>query len=82
MVRDLLADTDVRYVWRHLPLPDVHPQAQLAAEASEAAADISGVSGTPTFFVNGQRHHGAFDLATLSGVVRTAREGLRVDGAG
>ena len=29
---------DVRYVWRHLPLNDVHPNAQLAAEASEAAA--------------------------------------------
>ena len=28
---------DVRYVWRHLPLTDVHPQAQLAAEAAEAA---------------------------------------------
>jgi Na+/H+ antiporter NhaA len=136
VVRSLLADTDVRYVWRHLPLPDVHPQAQLAAEAAEAAgaqgsfwemhdlllahqddlrltdlvryaeelgldverfhddlrrrrhetrvaqdvesADLSGVSGTPTFFVNGQRHHGAFDMATLSAVVRTARESLRV----
>ena len=29
---------DVRYVWRHLPLNDVHPSAQLAAEAAEAAA--------------------------------------------
>ena len=28
----------MRYVWRHLPLNDVHPNAQLAAEASEAAA--------------------------------------------
>jgi Na+/H+ antiporter NhaA len=136
VVRALLSDTDVRYVWRHLPLSDVHPQAQLAAEAAEAAgvqgafwemhdlllnhqdelrltdlmryadelgldverlhddlkrrrhesrvaadvesADISGVSGTPTFFVNGQRHYGAFDLATLSDAVRTARESLRV----
>jgi protein-disulfide isomerase len=25
-------------VWRHLPLNDVHPHAQLAAEAAEAAA--------------------------------------------
>jgi protein-disulfide isomerase len=31
-------EPDVRYVWRHLPLTDVHPNAQLAAEASEAAA--------------------------------------------
>jgi Na+/H+ antiporter NhaA len=131
VVRDLLADTDVRYVWRHLPLTDVHPQAQLAAEAAEAAAaqgafwemhdlllahqdelkvvdlvryagelgldrdrfhddlkrhqyaarvardvesaDLSGVSGTPTFFINGQRHYGAFDLDTLTAAIRTAR---------
>ena len=40
VVRELLRDFgDVRYVWRHLPLNDVHPNAQLAAEASEAAAD-------------------------------------------
>jgi Na+/H+ antiporter NhaA len=39
VVRELLADFgDVRYVWRHLPLSDVHPRAELAAEASEAAA--------------------------------------------
>jgi protein-disulfide isomerase len=42
------------------------------------SADLSGVSGTPTFFVNGQRHHGAFDLTSLSAAVRTARESLRV----
>ncbi len=29
---------ELRYVFRHLPLPDVHPHAELAAEASEAAA--------------------------------------------
>jgi len=40
VVRELL-DTfgdDLRYVWRHLPLSDVHPNAQNAAEAAEAAA--------------------------------------------
>ncbi len=133
VVRELLAsfDDDLRYVWRHLPLGDVHPGAQLAAEASEAAAaqdrfwelhdallahqdtltapdlrrhaealgldverfwvdlrrhehaprvaedvasaDASGVSGTPTFFINGRRHHGAYDIATLTVAVRTAR---------
>jgi NAD(P)H-dependent FMN reductase len=118
------------YVWRHLPLNDVHPRAQLAAEATEAAAeqgafwemhdlllghqdalrpsdliayaeqvgldverftnelrshagaarvaedvdsaDLSGVSGTPTFFVNGRRHYGAYDIAALSAAVRAA----------
>ena len=131
-VRELLADFgDVRYVWRHLPLTDVHPHAQLAAEASEAAAaqgsfwdmhdllldhqdalrpadlmryakqigldqeqfagdlrkhngrgrlaedvdsaDLSSVSGTPTFFINGQRHYGAYDITTLSAAVKAAR---------
>ena len=132
VVRELLADAgDVRYVWRHLPLNDVHPNAQSAAEAAEAAArqgafwemhdlllghqdalrppelvgyaaqlgldirrftgdlrnhagaarvaedvdsaDLSGVSGTPTFFINGIRHHGAFDIGTLSAAVKAAR---------
>jgi Na+/H+ antiporter NhaA len=131
-VRELLAGFgDVRYVWRHLPLTDVHTHAQLAAEASEAAAaqdsfwemhdllldhqdalrpmdlvsyaeqigldgdrfagdlrkhtgrgrvaedvdsaDLSSVSGTPTFFINGQRHYGAYDIATLSEAVKAAR---------
>ena len=132
VLRELLADFgDLRYVWRHLPLTDVHPHAQLAAEATEAAAsqdafwemhdrlfehqdalravdlqryaaelgldlerfmgalkkhlysarvaedvdsaDLSGVSGTPTFFINGRRHHGAYDIQTLSAAVRAAK---------
>jgi Na+/H+ antiporter NhaA len=132
VIREMLADYgDVRYVWRHLPLTDVHPHAQLAAEGSEAAAaqgkfwemhdqllehqgaltaddligyagelglnadrfsrdlandvgaaridedidsaDLSGVSGTPTFFINGKRHHGAYDLSELSDAVQAAR---------
>ena len=130
-VRELLRDfADVRYVWRHLPLADVHPHAELAALASEAAAnqgafwkmhdlllerqdklrmadlvsyadrlgldvarftedlqghvganriaqdvegaDLSRVSGTPTFFINGRRHHGAYDIDHLSRAVRAA----------
>ena len=34
--------TTLRYVWRHLPLNDVHPNAQMAAEAAEAAAAQGG----------------------------------------
>src|SRR5919107_1677469 len=35
-VRELLADVgNLRYVWRHLPLTDVHPHAQLAARSEE-----------------------------------------------
>ena len=37
------------------------------------SADLSGVSGTPTFFINGKRHHGAYDTATLSQAVQSAR---------
>ena len=35
-------------------------------------ADLRGVSGTPTFFINGRRHHGAYDIDTLSRAVRAA----------
>ncbi|HEY1591332.1 MAG TPA: Na+/H+ antiporter NhaA [Solirubrobacteraceae bacterium] len=133
VVRELLSahGDDVRYVWRHLPLNDVHPTAQLAAEASEAAAaqgkfwemydillghqdalsmrdlieyarqleldvdrftnevrrreyaarvsedvasaDESAVSGTPTFFVNGRRHYGVYDINTLTDEVSAAK---------
>jgi Na+/H+ antiporter NhaA len=131
-VRELLRDYgEVRYVWRHLPLNDVHPNAQLAAEAAEAAgkqgsfwemhdllldhqdalhprdlvgyagslgldtmqfaadlrkhagrahvdedlesADLSNVSGTPTFFINGKRHYGAYDIEGLKKAVKLAK---------
>ena len=35
-------------------------------------ADLSGVSGTPTFFINSQRHYGAYDIGTLSAAVHAA----------
>ena len=40
-IRELLDSfgDDLRYVWRHLPLNDVHTYAQMAAEAAEAAAE-------------------------------------------
>jgi protein-disulfide isomerase len=36
------------------------------------SADLSGVTGTPTFFINGRRHYGAYDIDTLSAAVRAA----------
>jgi Na+/H+ antiporter NhaA len=40
VIRELLSSfgDDLRYVWRHLPLNDVHDHAEVAAEAAEAAA--------------------------------------------
>ena len=130
VVRELLGSfgADLRYVWRHLPLNDVHPRAEVSAEAAEAAAaqgefwpmhdrlladqelldlgrhaeeigldmdrfwddlsrhrhlariaedvasaDASGVAGTPTFFINGRRHQGAYDIDTLTAAVKAAQ---------
>jgi predicted DsbA family dithiol-disulfide isomerase len=42
------------------------------------SADVSGVSGTPTFFVNGKRHYGAYDITTLKNAIRTARARARI----
>jgi predicted DsbA family dithiol-disulfide isomerase len=41
--------------------------------ADVESADLSGVAGTPSFFVNGQRQPGTYDIDTLSLAVRTAR---------
>jgi NhaA family Na+:H+ antiporter len=132
-LQEVLGDR-LQYVYRHLPLTTVHPHAQLAAEAAEAAAaqgkfwqmhaalfehdqldqanlnqyatDIgldlnqfrrdlaehryagkvdedfrsgirSGVNGTPTFFVNGERYDGAWDLESLREAVEKPL-GMRV----
>ena len=37
------------------------------------SADLSGISGTPTFFVNGRRHYGACDIEALTTAVSIAR---------
>jgi NhaA family Na+:H+ antiporter len=121
-VRERLGDR-LLFAFRHLPIPERHPLAPLAAEASEAAAaqgkfweyhdalyaiqpklsretmlesarelgldaermaaeleagvhrprverdlasaKASGATGTPTFFVNGARHFGAYDAGSL-----------------
>ena len=119
---------DLAFVFRHLPLTDVHEHAELAAEAAEAAAaqgkfwemhdllmvngtaltfedlvgyagqigadverfardlaarrhalrvlrdtagaEESSVTGTPTFFINGRRHHGPYDLQSLEAALQ------------
>jgi predicted DsbA family dithiol-disulfide isomerase len=37
------------------------------------SADLSGVSGTPTFFINGRRHYGSYDITALTDAVRAAK---------
>ncbi len=43
-------------------------------------ADLSSVTGTPTFFINGRRHYGAYDVETLSRAVRAARARAAIAG--
>jgi protein-disulfide isomerase len=129
VLKQLLKQTgdEVRLVFRNFPLTQIHPHAQRAAEAAEAAAaqgkfwemhdmlyenqealedeDLlnyadrlglnlerfqmaldhgdstrriqedflsgvrSGVNGTPTFFINGLRHDGSWDLDSLKDAV-------------
>ena len=61
-VRRLMVDADLRYVWRHLPLTDVHPQAQLAAEAAEAAAEQGKFWEMHDLLLNRQEHLRIADL--------------------
>jgi predicted DsbA family dithiol-disulfide isomerase len=58
-----------------------HSGAARVAEDVDSA-DLSGVSGTPTFFVNGRRHYGAYDIATLVAAVRAAGARATVTTAG
>jgi protein-disulfide isomerase len=122
----------LRFVFRHFPLTQIHPMAQPAAESAECAgahgrfwemhegiyrnqaqlsvpllltladalgigaeemrdalttgqyepkvrADFmsgvrSGVNGTPTFFINGERHDGAMDFDELADVIEAQLE--------
>src|SRR2546421_7373815 len=132
VLKELTAELgdQVRLVFRNFPLTQIHPHAQRAAEAAEAAAaqgrfwpmhdmlyeqqealededlvayatelgldldrfqvqltqgayaerireDLmsgvrSGVNGTPTFFINGRRHDGPWDLRSLTRAVTVA----------
>jgi protein-disulfide isomerase len=118
----------LRFVFRHFPLTEVHPLAEIAAESAEfaGAADMfwemhdalfesqsilsvptifmiadrlrlpevllrkaletgqhrtkvrndfmggvrSGVNGTPAFFINGMRHDGPYDFASLASAIQ------------
>ncbi|GAC1321528.1 MAG: Na+/H+ antiporter NhaA [Thermoleophilaceae bacterium] len=62
-------DLDVDRFWRGVRNRDF---ADRVAE-DVASADLSGVAGTPTFFINGRRHYGSYDVATLTTSVRAAR---------
>jgi protein-disulfide isomerase len=42
-----------------------------------ASADEAGVSGTPTFFINGRRHYGVYDLDGLTEAVGAAKRRAR-----
>jgi protein-disulfide isomerase len=129
VIETQLGDT-LRFVFRHFPLTTMHPHAELAAEAAEAAGsqgkfwrmhdmlyanqqqlegprllayaaaiglDVnrfgnevaghvylpkinedfisgvrSGVNGTPTFYINGVRHDGGWDYASLMSALQQA----------
>ena len=49
-----------------------HTGAYRVAEDVDSA-DLASVSGTPTFFINGNRYYGAFDLAALQEAVHAAK---------
>jgi protein-disulfide isomerase len=49
-----------------------HAGAYRVAEDVDSA-DLATVAGTPTFFINGNRYYGAFDLAALKEAVHTAK---------
>ena len=65
VVRELLAlfGDDVRLVWRHVPLSDRHPHAQLAAEAAEAAGAQGEFWGMHDLLITHQQALADADLA-------------------
>jgi predicted DsbA family dithiol-disulfide isomerase len=58
---------------------DLHEHRTAGRVAQDVeSAGLSGVSGTPTFFVNGRRHYGAYDIDSLRKAVATARARVEV----
>jgi len=49
------------------------PGTMTQPDQAAATADLGAVCGTPTFFINGQRHYGSYDVDSLKQAVRTAR---------
>jgi Na+/H+ antiporter NhaA len=76
MINDLRRELgdDLRYVFRHLPLPDVHPHAELAADAAEAAASQGSFWQMHDLLYE---HQGELDIEDLIGYA--AQIGLDVD---
>jgi protein-disulfide isomerase len=77
--QDALDDEDlVRYAKAlHLDVPRFVKEMESHAHAERVRADFgsgvrSGVNGTPTFFINGARHDGPFDLASLLAAIKEA----------
>ena len=75
MVRGLVAGTELRFVWRRLPLTDVLRAALLAAEASDAAADQGKLWEMHDLLLD---HQETFTSADLSGATRTPTFDQRV----
>lgn len=61
---ELDVDRFMRDLWEHC-----HKE-RIQSDVDSGLA--SGVSGTPTFFVNGRRHDGEYDPDTLERVLRDA----------
>jgi len=59
----------------------MHKAAGRIAEDVESA-DLSGVSGTPSFFINGHRYQDASDIQTLTKAVELAGTRARVNTPG
>ena len=55
-----------------------HVGAARVAEDVDSAGS-SGVAGTPTFFINGRRQYGTYDIDTLTAAVKTAKAQVKLD---